>query len=110
MFQKGKAKQRDVDEDARVVSLAGGGVGSGGWWSGAELRRALSGAAVLSRGGVVGQVSLGSGVAVTETNQNLVRRVLQPGIGFVKLASGLGGQLAKLIPVVHMGKRPKNQI
>jgi hypothetical protein len=110
MYQKGKAKQRDVDEVARVVSLAGGAAGLGGWWSGAELRRALSGAAVLSRGGVVSEVSLGRGVAVTEAKQNFVGRVLQPSIRLVKFASGLGGQLAKLIPVLHVGKRPKNQI
>jgi len=43
-----------------------------------------------------------------ETDQNIVGRILKTRIGLVQLTGGLGGQLTKLIPILDVGKRPKN--
>jgi hypothetical protein len=65
----------------------------------------LRGAAILNGGGLV---SRSGGIVFAEADQDLIGRILQPRVGFVQLARGLRSQLAKLIPVSHMGKRPKN--
>jgi hypothetical protein len=45
-----------------------------------------------------------------EANENVICRILQTGVRLMQLAGRLGGQLAQLIPVRYVGKRPKNQI
>jgi hypothetical protein len=42
-----------------------------------------------------------------EAVEDIVRGVLQPGVGLMKLTSSLARQLAKLIPVGHMRECPK---
>jgi hypothetical protein len=45
-----------------------------------------------------------------KADENVVRRILQAGVGLVQLASRLRCQLTQLVPVRYMGKSPKNQI
>ena len=67
-------------------------------------------AAVLCGNGLFDRVRRSGRIVAIEADQNFIRGVLQPGVRLVQLAGRLGGQLAKLVPVLHMGKRPKNQI
>jgi len=43
-----------------------------------------------------------------KADENVVRRILQAGVGLVQLASRLRCQLTQLVPVRYMGKSPKN--
>jgi hypothetical protein len=47
-------------------------------------------------------------VGMFEADQNFVRRVLEPGVGFVELTGRLARQLTELVTVGHMRECPKN--
>ena len=49
----------------------------------------------------------GPGVGGLKAAQNLVRGVLQPGVGFVELAGCFARQLSELITVGHVRECPK---
>ncbi len=44
-----------------------------------------------------------------KANQYFVGRVLETGVRLVQFARSLGSELAKLIAVLNVGKRPKNK-
>jgi hypothetical protein len=45
-----------------------------------------------------------------KADQDLVRRVLQPRVGLVQLASRLARQLAELVAIGYVAQGPENQI
>src|SRR6516165_12364956 len=45
-----------------------------------------------------------------KADQDFVRRVLQPRVGLVQLASRFARQLAELVTIGHMAQCPENQI
>jgi hypothetical protein len=72
---------------------------------------------ILGRDGLcpVGEKFGGLGVdvhgdGVLEALQDLIGGVLQAGVGLVKLAGGLGGELAELIPVGDVREGTKDEI
>jgi hypothetical protein len=63
---------------------------------------------MLNCTGILGQCA--PGVGGVKTAQNLIGRVLEPGVRLVKLTGCLACQLAKLVAIGHVRKCPKYQI
>jgi hypothetical protein len=77
--------------------------------SGVKQAARLSCAALLNwgRGSLMNGIR-GDRAGLVEANQHIIGRILEPGVGLMQLARGLGGQLTELIPVLDVGKCPKN--
>jgi transposase-like protein len=51
---------------------------------------------------------LRAGVGAAESNKNIVRRILKPGVWFMQLPGSLARQLAELVAIGHMRECPEN--